>query len=85
MKMHERFIRHATKFGIDGVADAAVEVGFTEDELTTLLVALDALEQKSKPPISRRHKTVDVKAICRARARKLLGIEDDDTKETDGK
>lgn len=79
--MIESLLRHARKFGTDGVAEAAIDLGFGLPELTNLLVELDSLEQASTPRIRQRQKKVNVAALCEARAKKLLGIEDTEESE----
>lgn len=78
----EALLRHAKRYGTEGVAETAAEAGMALTALTTLLVELDALDQAHTPRIRQRHKKVDVKAICEARAKKLLGITDDEKETT---
>jgi hypothetical protein len=83
MMTTEALLRHAKRYGHDGVAETAAEFGdFTLDELTELLIQLDKLEQADKPAILRRHKKIDVRAVAEARAKKLLHIPDDDKETT---
>jgi hypothetical protein len=70
----EALLKHARKFGTDGIAETAVELGFELDELTNLLLKLDELDQESTPRIAQRRRKIDLTEVMERRAKRLLGI-----------
>lgn len=77
MTKPDALLKHARKYGTEGVAEVAVDLGYGLTALTDLLIALDALDQDKKPRIAQRHKKIDLRAVFEARAQKMLGITDE--------
>lgn len=71
-------LRHAERFGLDGVTDAALDLGYSEDQLTELIEGLDKIEKKLAD--RRKYQAAPKRRLsARTRARKLLGVEETDT------
>lgn len=87
MTQTEALKRHAKRFGIEGVAETAVDLGFNVDQLADLIEWLDGeeyaqqLKQSSQyTPSKRRHRKT-----YEDRAKELLGITDPEEEDgTDG-
>jgi hypothetical protein len=73
----EKLVTYAKKYGTDQVAETAVECGYGLSQLTSLLIKLDAIDQGNAPRITQRRRKIDLHQVCEARAKKLLGIEDE--------
>lgn len=69
----DRYLRHAKKFGTEGVMEAARDEGCTLDELVMLQTNVDAIEAAATHP-SRRHKR---RKTAEQRVRDWLGLADE--------
>lgn len=68
----EKLVRHAQRFGTEGVIDTAVEGRVPFEELVRLLTALDEIDQNQR---GRRY--VKPRKTVEERVKKLLGIEEE--------
>lgn len=81
----KELVTHALRYGVEGVIETAVEAGYSEDQLTELIEAIDKTQaelEKKKLELKQRRFTRYVKPrlSARTRARRLLGI----TEEAEG-
>lgn len=74
----EDLVKHAEKYGIDGITDTAIEAGYGVEELAKLIERMDAVETALLKKISRYNTPKRHRLTYEERAKRLLGIEDEE-------